>query len=301
MRMLDFTVIIVVLLTQSVALAQQSGASLLERLGHPKTAKLLIIHADDIGMSHSVNMASFEALQKGWVSSGSIMVPCPWFNEAAEFARQHPELDLGLHLTLTSEWQNYRWGPVRKKDVASLLDEEGFFPRDTSGIGTKAIASEAAGEIAAQVARAKSAGIRFTHLDNHMGAFSQNAALFRAYVELGRSASVPVSFSRGEVSGYAGEVNVRELPMPTGLQLEESGNLLQRYREYFSALGPGVYIMVVHLGHDDSELRAIMRNDAGTAAGRQRDYDLVSNPEFHQILGENGIQLIGWKDLTERH
>lgn len=301
MRILGFKVILAVLLTQSVALAQQSGTALLERLGYPKSAKLLIIHADDIGMSHSVNVASFEALQKGWVSSGSIMAPCPWFNEAAEFARQHPEVDLGLHLTLTSEWQNYRWGPVTRADVPSLLDAGGLFARDTSGIGTKAVASEAAGEIATQVARAKSAGIRFTHLDNHMGALSQNAALFRAYIDLGRSVGVPMSFSRGEVSAYAGAVDLRELPMPMGLHVDESDDLLQRYREKFSALGPGVYIMVVHLGYDDPELRAIMKNDAGTAAGRQRDYDLVSNPEFQRILRENAIKLIGWKDLTEQH
>lgn len=287
------------LLLGSTAFAQQSGRSLLETLGYPPDAKLLIIHADDIGMSHSVNLASIEALEKGWVSSGSIMVPCPWFNEAAAFARKHPEMDMGLHLTLTSEWKNYRWGPVNQQAAPTLLDPEGYFARDTNGLGARVNPSEAAGEISAQVAKARAAGIRFSHLDNHMGALSQNGELFSAYVKLGQSAGVPVSFSMGEVKGYGGVVSgLQYLPMPTGIRPANGKARLQGYIEAFSTLGPGVYIMVVHLGHDDTELRAIMGNDAGGASDRQSDYDLVSSPAFRKALSDNGISLIGWRDLN---
>ena len=97
-------------------------ATVQERLGHPATARLLVIHADDLGMSHSVNRATFEALEKGWITSASILVPCPWFPEVARFAQSHPQADLGIHLALNSEWTTFRWGPLLRPDVPSLLD-----------------------------------------------------------------------------------------------------------------------------------------------------------------------------------
>src|SRR5437868_11124797 len=128
--------IILLLAAATTAHAQGSGRgaagptqtkTLLERLGYPPDAKLLIVHADDLGMAHSVDAATEEALGTGLVTSGSIMVPCPWFPEIASYARAHADADLGLHLTLTSEWKFYRWGPVTAKDrVASLLNAEGF-------------------------------------------------------------------------------------------------------------------------------------------------------------------------------
>src|SRR5512133_1594008 len=100
------------LLITSFVMAQQPAPTPQQRLGYPADARLLIIHADDLGMSHSVNRATFEALEKGWITSSSILVPCPWFPEVAIWARTHPDADLGIHLALNSEWEQFRWGPV---------------------------------------------------------------------------------------------------------------------------------------------------------------------------------------------
>ena len=160
--------IAVLLVTPAAANAQTK--TIAERLGYPADAKLLVIHADDLAVAHSVDAASFDALDKGGVTSASIMVPCPWLIEVAAYAKDHPNVDLGLHLTLTSEWKNYRWGPVESKDkVASLLDSSGYLWPETGPAVQNLKVEEAEREIRAQVDRAIATGIHPTHLDSHMG------------------------------------------------------------------------------------------------------------------------------------
>src|SRR6188474_515786 len=130
MTMLRRLSVILLFVASSLPLPAQTR-TVAERLGYPRDAKLLILHADDLGFSHSANAASFDALDKGAISSASIMVPTPWIAEVAAYAKAHPNADLGLHLTLTSEWDTYRWGSVESADkVSSLLDSAGTFPRD---------------------------------------------------------------------------------------------------------------------------------------------------------------------------
>src|SRR6202140_4963294 len=136
-----------------------------DRLGYPPSALLLVIHADDLGMNHSVNRATFEALEKGWITSASILVPCPWFPEVVKWAREHPDADLGIHQALNSEWTSFRWGPVSaKKTVPSLLGPAGYLPLAPPGVIHNAKPAEVEAELRAQIDRARSAGIHLTHL-----------------------------------------------------------------------------------------------------------------------------------------
>src|SRR5689334_24156457 len=141
-----------------------------ERLGYPANTKLLILHGDDLGVAHSVNAASLDALDHGAISSVSIMMPTPWVTEVAAYAKTHPNADLGLHLTLTSEWQTYRWDGLAPTDkVASLYEPDGTLPNDESIVAKRAKPEEVERELRAQVERALALGIKPTHLDSHMG------------------------------------------------------------------------------------------------------------------------------------
>src|SRR5262244_2624228 len=151
-----------------IAVASSQTKTVAERLGYPSDTKLLIIHADDLAVAHSEDAASFEALDKGAVASASIIVPGPWLTEIADYAKTHPNADLGLHLALTSEWKTFRWGSVESKDkVPSLLDSAGALWPLTENVAKNVKPQEVEKEYRAQIERALALGIRPTHLDTH--------------------------------------------------------------------------------------------------------------------------------------
>jgi predicted glycoside hydrolase/deacetylase ChbG (UPF0249 family) len=291
-------------LTVAATLSAQTK-SIAERLGHPRDAKLLIIHADDLAVAHSVNAASFDALDKGTITSASIMVPTPWLTEVAAYAKAHPNADLGLHLTLTSEWETYRWGSIESADkVSSLHDPDGTFPREVSRVVANAKMAEVERELRAQVERALAVGIRPTHLDSHMGALFATPDLIATYVKVARHYRLPFLAVRGDPR------------TPLQPSLSEGDVLLDaviianpevprnQWKEFYlksiADLKPGLNELIVHLGHDDSELQAVMvDHEPYGSAWRQRDYDVVNSAEFKKSLKDNHVVLVTWKELQQ--
>lgn len=289
------------------AQAQAPAKSVQERLGYPASARLLILHADDFGMNHSVNRATSEALEHHWITSASILVPCPWFLEAANFAKAHPDADLGIHQALTSEWTTFRWGPVMSKDqVPSLLDAQGYLPSDTPEVASKAKTDEVEKELRAQIERAGSFGVNVTHLDSHMVALFQTPELFSTYRKLGESFRVPILAARS-ASDHAVPASVKMAPdhilvdrvieMSPGVDAKD---WLAWYEKQLQPLGPGVYQVIVHLAYDDEEMRGATSDhpDWG-AAWRRHDLDMVKSSEFQTFLKDQGFVLVGWKDLAK--
>ena len=286
--------------------AQGQTKSAAERLGYPADTKLLIIHADDLAVAHSEDAASFDALDKNAVTSASIMVPCPWLSEVAAYAKDHPNADLGLHLTLTSEWKTYRWGPVESKDkVSSLLDPSGYLWPETASAEQHIKAEEVEREIRSQIERAVAGGIHPTHLDSHMGVLFGRPDLFAVYVKVAHEYKLPFLAVRTPNTPPALLAPLSDKdPVLDSVVIANPAVATSDWRSFYSTairnLKPGVTEMIVHLGHDDAELQAVMVDhpDYG-AAWRQRDYEVVTSPEFKKTLEENHVILIRWKDLQK--
>ena len=293
------------LFAPATARAQAPAPGLPQRLGYPAGARLLVLHADDLGMSHSVNRATFEALEKGWISSASILVPCPWFPEVATWARAHPEADLGIHLALNSEWTSFRWRPLGAGgDVASLVDDQGYFPLVENTVAAKAKAPEVERELRRQIDRARSAGIRLSHLDSHMGALFQTAPLFTVYRGLGASYGLPLLLERTAspagpafLAAAQGDALIdRVLSIEPGVP---ASAWMAAYQKMLEPLPPGAYQVILHLAYDDEEMRGATSDhpDWG-AAWRQSDFDMVRSAQFRDWLKAKGFTLVRWRDLA---
>lgn len=277
--------------------------SIAERLGYPAGSKLLILHADDLGVAHSEDSASFDALDRGAVSSASVMIPTPWVAEVAAYARTHPNADLGLHLTLTSEWQTYRWGSVEARDkVPSLLDSAGTFPNDEAIVAKMAKPADVDRELRAQVERALALGIRPTHLDSHMGSLFTTPELIATYVKVAHDYHLPFLAVKGSpLAAPQAGVSTQDVLLDA---VVIAGENIPRdqwkawYLTQIDSLKPGITEMIVHLAHDDAEMQAVTVNhEPYGSAWRQRDYDVVTSPEFAKALKDHNVIVVKWKDL----
>jgi predicted glycoside hydrolase/deacetylase ChbG (UPF0249 family) len=287
------------------SVAQQSSKTIAERLGYPADAKLLIVHADDLGVAHTVNDASIKAFASGLVNSGSIMMPCSWVPEIAAYARANPTADLGLHLTLTSEWKNYRWGPL-VPGLNSLLDENGYLYLTEREASQHAKVDDVEKEIRAQIERARKLGIQPTHLDSHMGTLYQTKELFELFIKIGRENKLPIRVSRDQFArvGFLPTIMRSEEVMLDHIVSIEPSVTSDGWAKYYSDaiknMQPGVTEFVVHIAHDDDEMKAIAIDHPNWgSAWRERDFQFLTSNEFRKVLADNNVKLITWRDLRK--
>jgi len=285
--------------------------NLLELLGFDAREKLLIIHADDVGMCHSVNEASFERLLDGGVSSASIMVPCPWLLEAIDFFRCETGLDVGVHSTLTSEWRYYKWRPLT--GAKGLSTKNGFMWPTVKDVAFRATAEEVEAEIEAQVKLLLENGVNISHLDTHMGTVYSRPNYLERYVNLALKYKIlpMVPNPRPEIEEYARRQGLpidelkkvmsrapilldKFLPgLPPGT-VEDKKRVLMAF---LKSLEPGsINQVIVHLGLDTYELKWIIGEGYKE---RYYEYLLVNEKSVKKVIDEQGIRLIGWKDLLK--
>ena len=310
-RLVSFLLLFATLFASSVTWgSDQDSAD--EKTSPESGRRYLIIHSDDAGMCHSVNAATMKGMTEGCVSSCSIMVPCPWFTEFAEFAKAQPELDYGIHLTLNSEFARYRWAPVSSRHlVPTLVDEHGYLHRSKEDVVSKARPAEVEIELRAQIDRALQAGIRLSHLDTHMGTVVSTADFLEIYVRLGLEYNLPVMLIRhpDPLTGRAYPDLVRQSPdyiaaleknrLPAIDYLyqfyegRDAKARQERYLSTFRELKPGVTQMIIHCGTDDAELQAI----TGSHFLRGDDARIFTDPDVRKQIQEMGIEIISWQQL----
>ena len=283
-----------------------SAQTLADHLGYPAGTKLIIVHADDLGETHAVNAAAIKSLEAGSVNSASLMVPCPWFPEMADYAKSHPSADFGLHLTVTSERVYYRWGSVAPADkVPSMLDRDGYFHHDwehNQHIDPKEVETE----LRAQIERALAMGVHPTHLDSHQYRLIMNGKeLFDAMLRVAHDYKLPIFVNK---DWFADHPYLQESLGPDDIVLDHTVTIEpdvspEKWADFYIAalksLKPGVTEFVIHPGFDNEELRAATRErSTWGSAWRQRDFDFFNSNQFRQILVQENIKLITWRDLV---
>ncbi len=276
--------------------------------------KLVIAHADDIGMCHGANAAFAAVAGKGFITSGSVMVPCPWFREIADMAAINAQFDLGVHLTLTSEWRHYRWRPLTgASKVSGLVDDDGYMWRTARAAHDHAHPDAVEAELRAQIDTALSAGIDATHLDCHMG--TALAPKFAdIYLRLGRDYRLPVLFPRHwENYGVGLKLGDVDPARHTAriAELETRGHpIVDRFVETpWVALGdadaygrmiadvvPGLTFLAFHPNHA-GDIDVI---DPPRARCRISEADLLQDSAFVAEVRRQNLVLLGFRDIRDR-
>lgn len=286
-----------------------------ERLGWQAKDVVIILHVDDVGMSHASNRGGIESLENGVATSWSVMMPCPWVPEIAKYLKQHPEVDSGLHLTLTSEWSLYRWLPVAgKPKVPGLVDAEGCLWRGVEQVATHATPDEIETEIRAQIERAEQLGIPITHLDSHMGTLFARPDYFERYAKVGIEKGIPILAMGGHAT-YALKENPEAstklrpwvakiwnagLPVIDDLHTDSYGWKAEEKTDKLIALlqelKPGVTEILFHASIPTDEFPLITTS----SQSRLADTRALTDPAVKQLIRERGIILTTWKELKTR-
>ena len=285
-----------------------------ELLGWAKDEVIVILHVDDVGMSHSSNLGAIQATEKGVASSFAIMMPCPWVPEIAAYLQDHRNADSGLHLTLTSEWKSYRWPPLAGPTVPGLIDPEGCLWSSVAQVITQATPEEIDREIRAQLARARNLNIPITHLDSHMGTLFARPDYFEKYVALGIEAQIPILVAGGHLTHTLKENPAAATRLKTwipkiwnaGLPViddlhtatynwnadEKEAKLI----ELLKHLTPGITEILFHAS-DPSDVFPLI---TGSSESRQGDLNALLSSQVKQTLIDEKIQVTTWKELMQR-
>ncbi len=300
-----------------------------EKLGYPKGAKVVIMHVDDVGMSYDSNIGAIKAVEEGVATSMSVMMPCAWVPGFVHYLKTHPNIDAGLHLTLTSEWKDYRWGPLAgKPTVPNLVDAEGAMWRSVEETAKHATADEIEKEIRSQLERARAMGFEPTHMDSHMGTLFARQDYLERYFKVGIEQKIPVMFPGGHDTmimkdGAAGLTleqaqKIGKMLWAAGLPvLDDLHNIsygwtmdkvknpdekvlqkykTQKYIESFKDLQAGVTMVIVHCTSPTEVFEHI--SDSGNT--RRGDMLAMIDPVLKKYIQDNGIILTTWRELKQR-
>ena len=288
-----------------------SQENLAQKLGYDKNAKLLIIHADDLGFAHSVNVASLKAIEEGSVNSASIIMSGAWVNEISDYAlKNNSNHDLGVHLTITSEWKNFKWGPVASKNqVLSLINNQGDFyadcPKDANAI-------EVEKELRSQIELAYTMGINPTHLDSHMGClFWGKLEFFEVYLKLAKEYELPCLIHKSLANLFPDEASFYKMLEEQDalvlidnvfmIDIEENANGSEAYyTKTLKNLNPGLTQILIHTAYDNEEMQAIAVDhpDYGSA-WRQSDFDFFTSDDCKKLIEEENIVMVTWREIAQ--
>jgi hypothetical protein len=286
----------------------------LKRLGLSNSDRVVIIHADDIGMCQS-SIEAFNLLnQTGLIISGSVMVPCPWFIEAVNLSKKIPAADMGIHITLTSEWESYRWGPMSTRDHKSgMIDDFGYFLKDAAAVQEQADPEFVRKEIGEQIRLAIDTGLRATHVDTHMGTVAHPKFMFD-YVQLSLKQGLPPMIFRLDETGWkqagldslssqvaakliAG-LESQKIPMLDHLRsmpLDQPDQRFECAKKIFNDLSAGITHFIIHPSIDTPEIRSITPDWSCRVA----DFELFRQEDIALFIKEKGIKLIGYQAIKE--
>lgn len=278
--------------------------SLTEKLGYPAGSKLLIVNADDAGMCHAANVAVRRCIEQGRVTSTTLMTPCPWFSEMAEFARRSTQASFGVHLTHTSEWGSYRWGPVGIGDeFKTLTDPKGYLYSDVPEYMANVTPKAALAEAKAQVARMLSHGIDISHIDSHMGALNYGLPYWPVYLGLAKELNVPLRMPSQSLLEKMGGSELRKQAADLGLiftdylihnERSTGENIEVYWKRMLNGLKPGVTELYIHPAVPTDEVQAI----TGSWRDRSTEFRLFStDTEIGNIIRRNNIKLISYLPL----
>ncbi len=276
-----------------------------ELLGYAADARVLIVNADDFGMCHDQNEGVMTGLKHGVFTSSTILVTCPWFEEAAEFARNNPAADLGVHLTLTAEWDSYKWGPVSARhSVPSLVDERGYLWQTVAQVYEHARLGEAETELRAQIEKAIAAGVDVTHLDSHMGTLQLRADYHEIYARLANEYRVPIRLASRRRMGTEGmgaildQLEAFGVVTPDHLVFNGPPSVPETesyWTNLIRTLKPGVTEILCHPAIARDELKSCARD----AFQREADFRYFTSDETRKLIANEGVEMVGFRKLRD--